>query len=247
MSAFCRARDRAAARRNASTPSSSHTTSDASKPPSRKAGPDRPNRGPDRPDALCAASTSARTAVGAVDTNASSAREETNTNDEDRRRAHGVLPGAETRASEARTPILRVRFVMASVDDARRFLITVSKFAAADSCHRTGEAPPSGEPHARPNQPWGATPRAKRWWRLAPGPWRTSPCPRPPPPTASPRFSFTSTSSRCGRRGDRSRPSPNSTVWRARTTAPGAAASPSRASTAPSPRPRTEPAGSARA
>jgi hypothetical protein len=51
--------------------------------------------------------------VGAVDTNnASAAREETNANDDEMRRAHGVLPGAETRASEARTPILRVRFVI---------------------------------------------------------------------------------------------------------------------------------------
>ena len=42
VSAFRRALDLAAARRNASTPSSSQITSDASKPPSRNAGPDRP-------------------------------------------------------------------------------------------------------------------------------------------------------------------------------------------------------------
>jgi hypothetical protein len=52
-----------------------------------------------------------------VDTNnASAAREETNASERERKRAHGVLPGAETRASEARTPILRVRFVLASGD-----------------------------------------------------------------------------------------------------------------------------------
>jgi hypothetical protein len=81
--------------------------------------------------------------VGAVDTNnASAAREETNARGDERRRAHGVLPGAETRASEARTPILRVRFVMASGDEMPGETSSVSKFAAADSCHRTGEAPP---------------------------------------------------------------------------------------------------------